>query len=445
MRKEIATDHYQMPLLDTEISIGSNVALPLIRSERLPTNTTTSKHPIHRWFNFIAGFSPEFVDIVCRTSLMAQRPALLLDPFAGCGTAPLEAVAQGIDAVGYEAHPFFEKICRAKLCGLQGLRQLSSIEKVIGIGFDNPVSTTELSESQKLFLEKLFPEHILERLLGAREALFASHLIDEPLAFLALSKILERSSHSSTDGIYKAPTSKKRAISPSEAASSVFDMIRADLESMSSKKLSHKAQIFGKSSEVMAELADGSVSIVVTSPPYINNFDYAEMARMQLYFWNMASSWGDITEKVRSRLIVNTTTALKGHKHLQQDYRNEISSVVLTELDQITSKLGVLRTQKAGKKEYDLLVYPYFAQMTRVLRECFRVMRPNASMHMMVADSALYGVHIKAPQILSRILEEMHFKNVKCKLVRKRGHRWLLAKREGADEGLGEYYIQATR
>src|SRR5207253_1223884 len=158
--------------------------------------------------------------------------------------------------------------------------------------------------------------------------LSALSLETDPIAFLVLSKTLERSSHSATDGIYKAPTSKKRSFSPQEATAHVCNMIRTDLESIGDSHLAHRAQIFGKSSETMTEIGDASVSIVVTSPPYLNNFDYAEMTRMQLYFWDMASSWGEITEKVRSRLIVNTTTALKGHKQLQDAYRNGIPSVV---------------------------------------------------------------------------------------------------------------------
>ena len=446
MRKEIQTAQQQMPLFtDTGKSVWPKVAHRNVNPERLPTNTTTANHSIHRWFNFIAGFSPEFVDNVCRSSLSDRRPALLLDPFSGCGTAPLEAVTQGIDAVGYEAHPFFEKICRAKLSGADALQRLDEIEDAINVGFEKPVSISVLGEAQRAFLEKLFPNDVLAQLLGAREALSELSLERDPLAFLVLSKTLERSSHSATDGIYKAPTSKKRAFSPREAASFICDMVRTDLKSISDSHLAHRAHIYGKSSETMTEIRDSSVSIVVTSPPYLNNFDYAEMTRMQLYFWDMASTWGEITEKVRSRLIVNTTTALKGHKHLQDDYRNQIPSLVHDELDQLVRMLRERRTQKAGKKEYDLLVYPYFAQMARVLRECFRVMRPGAPMHIMVADSALYGVHIKAPQILSRILEDIHFEDVECTLVRRRGHRWILEKREGADEGLGEYHIQANR
>ena len=446
MKQEIQAKRHQMPLFSDTVNFARHkAAYGKISHKRLPTNTTTANHSIHRWFNFIAGFSPEFVDNVCCSSLSDRRPALLLDPFAGCGTAPLEAVSQGIDAVGYEAHPFFEKICRAKLSGAGALERLVQIEDALNVGFENPVSLSVLGEAQRVFLNKLFQNNVLMQLLGAREALSGLSLDNDPLAFLILSKTLERSSHSATDGIYKAPTSKKRAFPPREAASIVCDMVRADLASISCSHLAYRAQIYGKSSETMGEIQDGSVSIVVTSPPYLNNFDYAEMTRMQLYFWGMASSWGEITEKVRSRLIVNTTTALKGHKHLQHDYRNEIPSIVHEELDQIVRMLRDRRTYKAGKKEYDLLVYPYFAQMTRVLRECFRVMQLGAPMHIMIADSALYGVHVKAPQILSRILQDINFEGVECTLVRRRGHRWVLEKREGADEGLGEYHIQANR
>lgn len=434
--------HKQQPLFPDS---GMPHAGRSVKTERLPTNTTTAGHPIHRWFNFIAGFSPEFVGLVCREALTSQEPAVLLDPFAGCGTAPVEAAAQGLEAVGYEAHPFFERICRAKLSGRQAAGHLGEIEEAIITGLGQPVSARVLGDAPRAFLEKLFPPGIPAQLIGARESLAGRGLLDDPLAFLVLSRTLERCSHSATDGIYKAPTTKKRALSPREAATGVCEMVRADLGAISDGNLAHKARIFGRSSEAMVEMEDASVSVVVTSPPYLNNFDYAEMTRMQLYFWGMASSWGEITERVRSRLIVNTTTALKGHKERQEGYREEISPRVRDDLDTIVRALAGRRTQKAGKKEYDLLVYPYFAQMTRVFRECLRVMRPGARLHAMIADSALYGIHIRAPQILSRILGELGFADVGYTLVRKRGHRWVLEKREGADEGLGEYHVRATR
>lgn len=146
----------------------------------------------------------------------------------------------------------------------------------------------------------------------------------------------------------------------------------------------------------MRDVDDESIDIVVTSPPYLNNFDFAEMTRMLLYFWGIAESWADITNKVRSKLIVNTTTALKGHKSKQQQYREGIPSVVLDHLDELVLALAEQRKVRAGKKEYDFLVYPYFCELTRVVRECYRCMKPGAPIHFMISDAALYGVHINA-------------------------------------------------
>lgn len=99
---------------------------------------------------------------------------------------------------------------------------------------------------------------------------------------------------------------------------------------------------------------------------------------MYLYFWGIAGSWDEISDKVRSRLIVNTTTALKGHKEIQARYRESLPGSLIDELDQAVARLSVKRSIKAGKKEYDYLVYPYLSQMLSVLRECLRVMRADA-------------------------------------------------------------------
>jgi len=169
------------------------------------------------------------------------------------------------------------------------------------------------------------------------------------------------------------------------------------------------------------------------------------MTRMYLYFWGLASSWSQITDRVRSRLIVNTTTALNGYKSSQDKYRASIYPALHPELDCLVKELRKRRSARAGKKDYNLLVYPYFSQMIDVLRECFRCLRARAPIHIMVADAALYGVHISTPQFLCEILKQIGFREARCSLVRSRGHRWILAKREGSRIGLGEYQVSAVK
>lgn len=409
--------------------------------ERLPTNTTANGHPVHRWFNFIAGFSPEFVQAcIAMSDDGGGQPLHVLDPFVGCGTAPVATRLMGHASTGYDPHPFFSIISEAKANSARLWALLPRIHSTITGGILKPGrAKDELSEPAAAFLGKMFRREDLDALIGARNVLADQNLAENPLAVLILSRMLDHCCFAATDGIYKAPTSKKRALSPQAALERVFSMMMQDqLEALS---CAHEPRIYGKSSENMTELNDASVDMIVTSPPYLNNFDFAEMTRMYLYFWGVAGSWREISERVRRYLIVNTTTALKGHKDIQDDYRQSLPSSLLPDLDVIVSQLTAKRAIKAGKKEYDYLVYPYLSQMLRVLGECLRVLKSGAPLHMMISDAALYGVHLPAPQWVARMMGAIGFTAIECHMIRPRGHRWVLDKREGAQGGLGEYYV----
>lgn len=427
------------PLPDSSATLLSH----RISDERLPTNTTTYRHPIHRWFNFIAGFSPEFVGLCVANSKLGGN-ATLLDPFAGCATAPLTACQLGLSSVGYEPHPVLARIARAKLPDKTASKRLLSIERAISSGLRSPLSANALPAAPRAFLSKLLPADALEALLGAKESLRSQSLLSDDLAFVVLSKMLDLCSHSQTDGIYKAPTSRKASVAPSCALEDTIKRIATDIDA-SDSTIGLRSRIFQASSQRMKEVDSQSIDIVVTSPPYLNNFDFAEMTRMYLYFWGIANSWREITETVRSQLIVNTTTALKGHKECQADYRQNVPLMLRGELDSLVEKLRAERQLRPGKKEYDLLVYPYFSQVTDVLRECHRCLKPGALIHIMIADAALYGTHISTPQILRDVLSCIGYSGADCALVRKRGHRWILDKRDGSPTGLGEYHVRAIR
>ena len=427
----------------SNLKILEAVASPAVAFKRLPTNTTTRNHAVHRWFNFIAGFSPELVQASVGAGVSAPSIGTrLLDPFSGYGTAPLAARLLGLSAVAYEPHPFFAFISEAKANSPSYWTDLPSIHTALVQGISRRDSHgIAVSESASAFLGKMFHKNDLCALYSARRELDERGFGAHPLAVLILSRILDYCCFAATDGIYKAPTSSKRALTPNEALDKVLgtlvnDEYEAQLEG-------GPVLIYEKSSECMDELGDDSIDIVVTSPPYLNNFDFAEMTRMYLYFWDFASSWDEITTRVRSRLIINTTTSLKGHKdkESQQAYRNTLPEEVRRAADIAVESLSIRRKNRAGKKEYNFLVYPYLSQMQQVLRETRRVLKPGASFHMMVSDAALYGVHLPAPQWLAQIMTECGFLDVQCEIVRPRGHRWMLDKREGSPEGLGEYYV----
>ena len=83
--------------------------------------------------------------------------------------------------------------------------------------------------------------------------------------------------------------------------------------------------------------------------------------------------------------------------------------------------------------------------MSNALRECLRAMREEAHFHMMVADAALYGIHIPTPQIIGHLMDYIGFRSIHLDQVRTRGDRWILEKRDGSKTGLGEYHISAIK
>lgn len=319
---------------------------PSVRAERLPTNTTTRGHAVHRWFNFIAGFSPEFVRACVDVTPAVGPQTILLDPFSGCGTAPLAARLMGISGVAYEPHPFFAAISEAKANSPRYWHDLPRIHAALARGILlRDAHGLSISTSAAAFLGKMFKEEDIVALHSARRELIESGLGDNPMAVLILSRILDHCCFAATDGIYKAPTTTKKTLSPKAALDRVFEAIWADATEAQTGP--GRVIIYDRSSENMAELADNSVDLVVTSPPYLNNFDFAEMTRMYLYFWGTAASWGEITDKVRSRLIVNTTTALKGHKDKQSAYRETLPLAVQQAADAAVEALTHRRDRKS--------------------------------------------------------------------------------------------------
>lgn len=411
--------------------------------DRLPTNTLSHNHRIQRWANFIAGYSVEFVE-QCLASRNAKEDKVI-DPFLGCGTTLVAAKNLGFRGIGFDRHPVFFNLAAAKL-GNYSIQDLDKIKSKLLEHED----CLDWAEDALIFLQKLFVEDELPTIARASAAVHSFRERLKPLAIAFFLKSCEAACGAQTDGIYKAPTSLKRKIPFKAAVEKAYAMFKEDIES--SWYINHwvkqpDAQHINKSSTDLSEAESDSIGVCITSPPYLNNFDYAEMTRMHLYLLGWAGSWREISTSIRNELITNTTTALKGKKteESQNSQRSYLPESLLIELDEIVSDLEKERKIRAGKKEYDYLIYPYYSEIKKVLSELFRALKDGGEIHWVVADAALYGVHIKTHLHTAIIMEEIGFRDVEVIFMRKRGHRWVLSKRDGAKEGLGEYHIKAKK
>ncbi len=99
-----------MKLLPTQLNLfPSDIQL----KHKLPTNSLSHQYRVQRWANFIAGYSIEFVEN-CLQKLDSEQ-GLIVGPFLGCGSTLVAAKNLGFRGVGYDRHPVFLNLAKAKV------------------------------------------------------------------------------------------------------------------------------------------------------------------------------------------------------------------------------------------------------------------------------------------------------------------------------------------
>lgn len=387
--------------------------------------------PLHRWFYYPTGFSLKLVYASFRTTNISKRN-IVLDPFVGSGTTSVVAKSRGIDSVGIEAHPFVIQMAKAKLnweIDLRNLRLkvqsfLSTLSNRIRDGKKSHFALDSMPE----LLRKLYSDKALENLLIARELLEEMKDEDFFLFFkIALATALRKVSQADTGWPYMLPKKKKsKERSPVEVLGELLNFQLTDLKYVQNNfQNGGKANIIDGDARDLSFLDDESLSLAFTSPPYLNNFDYSDRTRMEMYFFGEAFSWGEITKKVRTKLIISATTQIRRNQwNLEKILDPRIPAELREKLYPKIRKLSKLRLNKGGKKSYDIMVGGYFNDMHQNFAETFRVLKGDAKYILILGDSAPYGVYIPTDEYLGELGKAVGFSDYKIHELRKRGDKW---------------------
>jgi SAM-dependent methyltransferase len=398
--------------------------------------------PLHRWVPWIAGFSAKFVEDAIDAYLPKRNRdrRLVLDPFAGVGTTLVEALKAGCPTVGFEINPFATLAARAKVNCINVLPE-SFESKLMAFEtrmreFEEDVDSRWVSgaaSSLEDVLRPLRPNG--PRTFRSRVTFFSPPIEAKFLYALALvaaepamyrdlfraalgATMVSFSNYSYEPSLSSRPGAGKPLIENASVAHIICVKLRTMLEDVRWARSSHGAvwrhlrRDVRQCSYFSADLSPKSVSLVVTSPPYMNNYHYVRNTRPQLHWLGLIGdnhelaayereSFGKFWQTVREEEPVRRT-------------------FVLPELAQLVGSLRELNVERGpyGGPGWANYVTTYFNDCWRFLRVLKRHLRPGGVAVVVVGNSIIQGIEFKVDALLGQLAEVRGLKVEEIRVVR---------------------------
>jgi len=391
------------------------------------TFTDNMKLPVHRWYRYSAGFSAAWVESLIR-EVKSSSPCdtRVLDPFAGSGTTLLAAEDAAVKSCGIEAHPFISRIAQAKLLRSSGVDRFRKFAARI---LQNAVDLKPETEHYPPLIHKCYSAQSLDRLDVLRRAVefHQNDSAEWQLVWLALVSSLRISSYVNTaQWQYILPNKQKKChLDPFHAFNKNIEMFSRDMRISQMKTNEYPAELLNTDARTCVGVPDSYATLVITSPPYPNNYDYADATRLEMSFFGDIINWGDLQSKIRSRLIRSCSQHVPQKAvDLQAVLASDELEPIRKEITQVCEKLAEIRLTKGGRKTYHLMVACYFFDLSKTWQALRRVCDSPSRLCFVVGDSAPYGVYVPVIEWLGALAMAAGFKAWRFDKTRDRNVKW---------------------
>lgn len=403
----------------------SQALLPLDGSvPRRHGNSTTfvdnMRLPVHRWFRYSAGFSAQWA-----RSVIADAGAKhVLDPFGGSGTTVIAAEESHVAGIGVDVHPFVTRVARAKLAWRADPEVLLKRAHEVRLEADKERAVVMPSSP---LIAKCFPDTgALVDLLRVRDAIERERAGDEydELLWLAFVSIIRACSPAGTaQWQYVLPNrTKSRVAEPRAAFEARTQLFAEDMWAMQTHQAAPAGETLEADARTLDGVEDGWADLILTSPPYANNFDYADATRLEQSFLGEISGWGDL-KPLRKKLMKSATQHMGGW-NASEALDSPLLEPIRAELLDVFGALSEIKRSRAGNKAYDLMVAGYFLDSAQILQALRRASAPGGKVCYVVGDSAPYGVHVPVERWLGDLAVAAGFKGWTFEKVRDRNTKW---------------------
>ena len=385
---------------------------------RDPAFMANREAPVHRWVPWIAGFSRQFVQDALARHLPEPGAGVVLDPFAGVGTTLIEADLAGHEAVGFEINPYAAFTARTKLGAHR--REPAWLEASIESFVAFMEERARTGRAPKAVPPAAFRTRapfyspaVERKVLLAFDFMATLEAPAANLFRLAFAATMVGYSNYS----YEPSLGRKASVGrPDVDDDDVAGAIAAKLRQMADDAAWYRASRANPACDdgrVLEEsffdgyaaLDEGSVDLLVTSPPYLNNYHYNRNTRPHLYWLGFCSSPDDL--KRLEELNVGTYW-----QNARDQERIDLDPSI--DDDAIREAIAEVRTRNPDKGIYGGNGWAnyaacYFNDCARFADGAARCLRPGATALVVIGNSILQGVPIPTERFLASVAASRGF------------------------------------
>jgi len=395
--------------------------------------------PFYSWFKYKEGFSAQLVQYLL-PKLMPQ-PGVLLDPFAGSGSALFAARALGWKTQGIEVLPVGIYAMQARMAAecLDAQAFSITVEEILKKNWAAYYDSESVLQHISI-TSGAFPENEEKQLVGyisyCHRYIKNAH-IQQVLLYAAFC-ILEDISYTRKDGQYlrwdaRSNRSQGKKTFNKGTILSFRDAIERKLHQMVDDLTEQPKQgsllmpenlekpfekpidiLSGSCLDILPTLPASSIDFVLTSPPYANRYDYTRTYALELVYLGCSS---EEVKKLRQTMLSCTVENRDKKALLEQSYLKLGRLADFTKIESVFNHQSALqevifilenyRTIGGLNNSYlARLVRNYFYEMCFVIYELARLLKPGGIVAM-VNDNVRYaGEEIPVDIILSDMAEQ---------------------------------------
>jgi len=385
--------------------------------------------PIHRWVPWIAGFSAQFVEDAISAYLPDKESddQLVLDPFAGVGTTQVEALRAGRSTFGYEINAFAALAANAKVMCVDAspdaLRARVEAFRSTMSPFESDVDAAWKAGGADALAEKLallrgenwsgyrsripfFSPPVEVKFLYALQHAATLREPHRTLFRTALGATMVSISNYSYE---PSLSSRPGAGKPLIENTSVIEPVGAKLDDMCADiewaRTTYGARWRRRNRSIIhgsyfdSDLTPRSVALVVTSPPYMNNYHYIRNTRPQLHWLGLMNDARDLQDYEQQSFGKFWQTVRQG-----KPVGLAVNSYALRQKIDHLRELSPERGQYGGPG-WANYVATYMNDTDRFAALLKRHLQPGARAVVVVGNSIIQGIEFKVDHLLAEIAE----------------------------------------